>query len=272
MTDRVSVKLGNVQKTLFLPLWGRAVESKKNNPLLFDETAVNIIEQVDFDFTQMAKNLDQITMIAWIEQSLICDREVKSFLTSYPEGTIVNIGCGLDTTFERVDNEKLRWYDLDLPDVVELRSKFIAQSERRKFIAASFLEKEWLNEIGVQENVLFSAAGVFNYFTEREIQVFVLQLLDKYPGSELLFDVCSPTGMRTANKIIVESFGLDEKSNLTWGLKDNKDLLGWDTRIELIGTYYFRTLRIGIRNFLMGSLADYLGIQYMLDLRLGVIK
>jgi O-methyltransferase involved in polyketide biosynthesis len=67
----------------------------------------------------------------------------------------------LDTTFERVDNGRLRWYDLDLPDVVEFRSKFIAQSERRKFIATSFPEKEWLNEIGVQENVLFIAAGVF---------------------------------------------------------------------------------------------------------------
>jgi hypothetical protein len=58
----------------------------------------------------------------------------------------------------------------------------------------------------------------------------------------------------------------DENSN-------KKDLLGWDTRIELIGSYYyFRTLRIGIRNFLMGSLSDYLGIQYMLDLRLGARK
>lgn len=90
----------------------------------------------------MAQSLDQLTMFAWIKRNLICDRMVRSFLTRYPEGTIVNIGCGLDTTFERVDNGKLRWYDLDLPDVIELRSKFVAQSERRKFIAASFLEKE----------------------------------------------------------------------------------------------------------------------------------
>lgn len=225
-TDRLSVKLGNVQKTLFLPLRGRAVESKKRNPLLFDETAINIIEQVDSDFSQMAQNLDQLTLIAWIKRSLICDRVIKRYLTEYPEGTIVNIGCGLDTTFERVDNGKLRWYDLDLPDDIELRSKFVAQNERRKFIAASFLEKEWLNEIIIQENVLFIAAGVFYYFTEQGIKAFLLQLLDKYPGSELLFDVCSPIGMRIANKKVIESSGLDEKSNLTWGLNNKKDLLG----------------------------------------------
>lgn len=79
MTDRLSVKLGNVQKTPFLPLWGRAVESKTRNPLLFDETVVNIIEQVDYDFSQMVQNLDQLTMIGRIKRSLICDRVIKRF-------------------------------------------------------------------------------------------------------------------------------------------------------------------------------------------------
>jgi len=79
--------------------------------------------------------------------------------------------------------------------------------------------------------------------------------------------------MRIANKKVVESSGLDEKSNLTWGLNNKKDIFGWNTRIKRIGTYYyFRTLRIGIRNVLMGILVDYLGIQYMLDFRLGIRK
>jgi len=117
------------------------------------------MEQVDFDFTQMAKHLDPLTMIAWLKRCLICDRVVERFLAAYPGGTIVNIGCGLDTTFERVDNGKLMWYDLDLPDVIDLRCRFVTQNERRKFIAASFLDTGWLEEIRVQGNVLFVAAG-----------------------------------------------------------------------------------------------------------------
>jgi O-methyltransferase involved in polyketide biosynthesis len=270
MTDNVHINLGNVQKTLFLPLWGRAVESKKKKPLLIDETAVKIIERVDYDFSPMAKNLDEISQIAWIKRSLRCDSVIQKFLKKYPDGTIVNIGCGLDTTFERNDNGILRWFDLDMPDVIELRRKFIKENERRKFIASSFLEKEWLDKIEVRGNVLFIAAGVFYYFKEQEIQEFMMRLIEKYPGSELLFDVCSPVGMRVANKKVVESSGLDEKSYLTWGLDNKKDILLWDSRIKLIGTYYyFRGLRSSIRNVFMGMFSDFLGIQYMLHLRLG---
>ncbi len=270
MTERINVVLGNVQKTLLLPLWGRAMESKKRHPLLVDQTAVKIIEQVDYDFVPLTQNLDQLTQIAWIKRSIIADKVIRKFVTRYPEGTVVNLGCGLDTTFERIDNGKLKWYDLDLPDVICLRSKFIPESERRRFIAASFLEKEWLTQIEVRGNVLFIAAGVFYYFQEHEIKDFIVRLINAFPGSELLFDVCSPIGMRIANKKVIESSGLDAKSYLTWGLKDKKDILVWDTRIKLIRSYYyFRTLKIGLRNLLMGTLSDFLGIQYMLHLRLG---
>ena len=117
------------------------MESKKPHPLLIDDLAVKIIDSVNFDFSLMSKNLDDITQIAWIKRSLICDQVIKKFLNHNPKGTIINIGCGLDTTFERIDNSYLTWYDLDLPDVIELRKKFIQENERRKFIASSFWKK-----------------------------------------------------------------------------------------------------------------------------------
>jgi len=270
MTEKININLGNVQKTLFLPLWGRAEETKKKKPMLVDQTAARIIEQVDYDFSQMTRNMDELSQIAWIKRSLICDQVIREFLTSYPEGTIVNIGCGLDTTFDRIDNGKLKWYDLDLEDVIELRRKFIQESERRKFIASSFLDKEWLEGIEVKGNVLFFAAGVLYYFEEDQIKEFILRLADRFPGSEVLFDVASPIGVRVANKKVVESSGLDERSHLKWGLENKKVIPAWDSRIKIIRSYYyFQTLRIGLRNILLGMLSDYLGIQYMLHLKLG---
>ncbi|MBN2499525.1 MAG: class I SAM-dependent methyltransferase [Anaerolineales bacterium] len=273
MTEKINIELGNVQKTLFLPLWGRAVESRKRKPMLVDETAVRIIDQVNYDFAPITANMDELSQIAWIKRSLICDQVIDKFLEQYPEGTIVNIGCGLDTTFERVNNGKLRWYDLDLPDVIALRGKFIQESERRTFIASSFLDKDWLEQIEVNGNVLFMSAGVFYYFEEETVRDFVLGLLEAYPGSELVFDVSSPVGVRVANKKVVESSGLDERSHLVWGVEDKKDILAWDSRIRLLGMYYyFRTLRIGLRNFLMGTMSDLLGIQYILHLELGELE
>lgn len=270
MAEKININLGDVQKTLFLPLWGRAVESKKKNPMLVDQTAARIIEQVDYDFSQMAQNMDELSQIAWIKRSLIGDRVIKKFLEAYPEGAIVNVGCGLDTTFERVDNGKLKWYDLDLADVIELRRKFIQENGRRKFIASSFLETEWLDQIEVKGNVLFLVAGVLYYFEESQVRDFIIRLADKFPGSEMLFDVASPVGVRIANKKVVESSGLDEKSHLKWGLENKKIIPAWDSRIKIVGThYYFRTLRLSLRNILMGALSDILGIQYMLHLKLG---
>jgi len=270
MAEKIRINLGNVQKTLFLPLWGRAEESKKQKPLLVDETAIRIIEQVDFDFSQITQNIDDLSQIAWIKRSLCCDEVIKEFLTRYPEGTIVNIGCGLDTTFERIDNGKLKWYDLDLPDVIELRSKFVKENVRRKFIVASFLEKGWLENIEISGNVLFIAAGVFYYFEESTIKEFIIRLIDTYPNSEILFDVSSPLGVKVANKKVVERSGLDEQSHLVWGLENKENILSWDARIRIIETYYYyQTQVIGIRNRLMGKLSDILGIQYMIHLRLG---
>jgi len=270
MTEKIKIDLGNVQKTLFLPLWGRATESKKQHPILVDETAVKIIERVDFDFSLLTQNLDEISQIGWIKRSLYCDQIVRKFLEKYPNGTIVDIGCGLDTTFERTDNGRMKWYDLDLPDVIELRNKFMKENERRKFIATSFLEKGWLGDIEVAGNVLFIAAGVFYFFDSEIIKEFVIRLIDMYPNSELVFDVSSPLGVKMANKKVVEGAGLDKKSHLVWGLEKKEDILSWDKRIRIVGTYYYYQTQVdGLRNRLIGKISDFLGIQYMIHLRLG---
>jgi O-methyltransferase involved in polyketide biosynthesis len=269
MTEKIAIDLGNVQKTLFLPLWGRAVESKKAKPLLVDTTALGIIEKVGFDFSTFASNISELSQSAWIMRSICVDETIKAFLQKYPQATIVNIGCGLDTTFDRIDNGKLLWYDLDLPDVICLRKKFIQETERRKFLSTSFLEEGWLREICLPENVLFIAAGVFYYFEESEIKGFLIRLADQFPGSEILFDVSSPYGVKVANKMVIRAGGLDEKSYLKWGLADPKTILKWDERIQLLNTgFYFgsraKSLKINVR--FLGLVSDLLRIQYMLHL------
>jgi O-methyltransferase involved in polyketide biosynthesis len=271
MMEKIAVDLGNVQKTLLLPLWGRAMETRKSSPLLVDETAVNIMNQVDFDFAKIGANMSRLTQAAWILRSRHVDATIRDFLRNHPAGTIVNIGCGLDTTFERVDNGSLLWYDLDLPDVIDLRRKFIPESERRTYIASSFLEPEWLRQIKDDDGILFIAAGVFYYFTENEIRAFITHLADTFPGSELLFDACSEYGVKIANKMVIQRGGLDEKSNLTWGLDQPETLETWDPRFKIIGThFYFKENRkiLPFYIWLIGTFSDSKRIQYMVRLKL----
>ena len=269
MSVKTTVELGNVQKTLFLPLWSRALESKKENPLLIDKTALEIVEKVDYDFSPIANNMTELSQISWIIRSLCVDAIIKNFLDRYPNGTIVNIGCGLDTTFDRVDNDTLLWYDLDLADVIRLRKKFIKENDRRKFIAVSFLETGWLQEIRVAENVLFIAAGVFYYFEEAQIKDFLIRIADNFPGSEIFFDVSSPYGIKRANKMIIKNSGLDEGSYLKWGVRSTKDILSWDKRFKLLKTYDYyrgRDQHLSLQSKIIGYISDLFRIQYMVHL------
>ena len=135
-----------------------------------DKTAVRILSKVDYNFDKISKSMHPITQFEWIARSIHIDKTIKEFLTRYPKATIVNIGCGLDTTFDRVDNGKLFWYDLDLPEVIELRKKFIPETSRRKFISCSFFEDKWFKEVFIENNILFTTAGVLYYFEESRLK------------------------------------------------------------------------------------------------------
>jgi O-methyltransferase involved in polyketide biosynthesis len=270
MMEKIHVELDSVPKTLFLPLWGRACETRKARPLLVDTKALEIIGRVDFDFSTLAGNISGLSKAGWIMRSICTDLVIKLFLERHPQAAVVNIGCGLDTAFDRVDNGRLRWYDLDLPDVIALRKQFIPESARRKFLSASFPEKEWRKEIRSAGKVLFIAAGVFYYFREAEIKEFFKTLADEFPGGEILFDVCSPLGVKIANRMVVRQAGMDERSFLQWGLAKPEELLTWDSRFTLLdAVFYFGDKRLPLGTRMMGFVSDLLKVQYMIHLGLG---
>jgi len=272
MAEKIKVRLGNVSKTLLLPLWGRAIETQKSNPLLVDKMAVEIIDNIDYDFSTISKNIIDITQLAWIGRSLVTDKIIKKFLELHQNTAIVNIGCGLDTTFERVDNGKLYWYDLDLSDVIKLRRNFINETERRKFIESSFLDYSWFEYLkNNNKNILFIAGGVFYYFKEEQIKDFFKKIAGSFPGSELLFDIASPFGVKVSNKKVIQSSGLDEKSFLKWGIKNPKQIYKWDKRIKQINKYsFFKDLRNGIsfKKRIGTYISDLLKVMYMIHIKL----
>jgi O-methyltransferase involved in polyketide biosynthesis len=270
MKTKLKVELGNVQRTLFMPVWARAVETKKDNPVLIDKTAIEIIESVDFDFTPMANNVPEISQISWIARCKRFDLVLRDFISRHPHGTIVNIGCGLDTTYERISNNNILWYDLDLPDVIALRKKLLNETNRRRFISSSFLDTEWLNGIKINDKVLLISACVFEYFEETEIKDFIINIANRLNDCELFFDVTSPKGVEIANQVIQKS-GLDSRSFFKWGLTDKSILTSWDNRIKLLDTYYtfeIDGLILSEENRKMAMISDSLNIQYMVHLKI----
>ncbi len=271
VSEKIDIALGDIQRTLFLPLWGRAEETGKDHPLISDRLAVEIMKKVNYDFSTAAKNMHEITRFAWIVRSLLIDRVVREFLRRHPAGTVVNIGCGLDTTFERVDNGSCRWIDLDLPDVIALRRKFLEPTDRRRFVAGSFLENHWLEELNNSDGLMFVAAGVFYYVQESEIKSFFARLADTFGSCEVVCDICSPMGVRAANKLVIQNSGLDERSFLKWGVRRTSDICSWDPRISIVRSHaYFRGMKRHLhpKHWHMAILSDVLRIQYLVHLRI----
>jgi O-methyltransferase involved in polyketide biosynthesis len=267
-----ATELGSVQKTLFLPLWGRAVETRKPNPLLVDDTAIRIIDKVGYDFSTIAERMSFVSQLAWVVRSLHTDRALRTFLAQYPEATVVNLGCGLDTTFERVDNGRVQWLDLDLPDVIALRRQFIEETDRRRFIASSLLDTDWLRGLNVDGPLFFAAMGVLYYIREHELRSFLKTLADKFEMSELLFDACSAFGLRTANRRVIRDGGMDESAILVWSLEKPVHLERWDQRITLIDAYpMFRGMKHGrsLKEKWGMLLSDTLRAMSMVHLRIG---
>ena len=270
MPEKIHMELGDVQKTLFLPLWGRAIETQKSTPLLIDRAAAEIIKKIDYNFPEATKHLSSVSHLGWIARSLHIDSTIKRLIEKYPTATVVNIGCGLDTTFDRIDNGLILWYNLDLPDVIALRSKLIPDHERRVCIAGSFLSHDWLGQLIIKEKVLFIAAGVFYYFEESRIREFLTHLSRAFPGGELVFDASSAVGIRMANKMVIAASGMDEKSHLKWGLNQAKKLELWDKRIKVVEEYaMFKTIknRLKFRDKIMAYLSDMFKMQWMVHVK-----
>ena len=221
---KVPVDLGPVQETLLIPLLGRAVESQKENGLIQDEKAVKIVDSLDYDFAKWknSKSLAGATL-----RTRMFDQDVQAFLTEHPAGTIVEIGCGLNTRFERLDNGQARWFDLDLPDTIALRQQFFQNEPRRTMLEASVLDTDWLETIAATGGPwCFISEAVIIYLEAAQAQQAITQIANRFPGAWVLTDT-------TAKKMVEAQSTHDamrymsQDSWFRWVCDDPREIESW---------------------------------------------
>jgi O-methyltransferase involved in polyketide biosynthesis len=230
------VNLGEVAETLLLTLYFRAVESQRPDPLVRDERAAALMSRIDYDFSRFRRQrFDLVPTILRVRQF---DRYAQVFLEEHPDARVVQIGCGLDTRFDRVDNGQVEWYDLDLPDVIALRRQLLPETSRCRFLGCSALEFAWMDSLGPdgRRPALFLAEGVFPYFEEADVKRLVLALQERFPGAELIFDVMSPFMARLHNlELAAQGLG----ARLHWGLRQSRELEAWSPGIRLLDEWFY---------------------------------
>jgi O-methyltransferase involved in polyketide biosynthesis len=225
-----------VAETLLIALYARALEAQCPAPLVKDDKAVALVRQIDYDFSRFKlKGHDQATTIMRLREF---DRRTQDFLARTPEAVVVHIGCGLDTRFERVDNGRVEWYDLDLPEVIDLRHKLMNETARCRFLGYSVFDRSWLNMVSIHASrpFLFLAEGVFPYFAEAQVKNLVLLLKAQFPGAELVCDAMTPLMIRLHNlKLIFSKIS----ARLHWSLKHGRDLESWGVGIRLLDEWFY---------------------------------
>lgn len=192
--NKIKANLSGVPQTSLLTLYGRAKISKEHGSLFNDAKAVELVEGIDNDFLIYKIGADYLLFV-YAARAIQLDNEVKAYIKEHPDASVVNLGAGFDTEFYRVDNGTIRWYDLDLPEVIEIRKQLLPETDRMTYIAKSFLDPSWCQDINAENGVLMIAGGLFHYFDEAEIRQFFSLLADHLPGSEIVFEAESKSSI-----------------------------------------------------------------------------
>jgi len=249
------IKISDVSATLFLTLYCRALESLSKDPILYDEKAIEIIQKLNQELSKSKNKLLKRLSKGKLNRNLIThisirakkyDEYVRNFLSQSPNGVVVNIGCGLDTRFWRIDNGRVLFYDLDLPEVIEIKKYFVNESDRYRFIASSVLDYDWMSLLLPHKinRILFIAEGVFMYLNKEDVKSLVIKLQSQFPDSELVCEVFNEIWLRKPLRSMV-SFKMQKQLFLgkgvvySFGIRDSKEIEEWNPGIKLLDEWSY---------------------------------
>jgi O-methyltransferase involved in polyketide biosynthesis len=180
--DLIPLDLSGVPETLLGNLGRRAAAARTG--ALADPVAIEIVDRLDHDFADFTRGVRLHTVRVGT-----FDAAVRRFLGRQPAGTVVALGEGLETQFWRLDNGRVRWLTVDLPETMELRHRLLPDGPRQSSYSGSALDLGWLDGLSPADPILVTAQGLLPYFQRDQIHGLIAGIAERLPGSLLVFDV-----------------------------------------------------------------------------------
>ena len=219
MERKMKVKLEGVQETLLIPLVLRAMETQSENSRIIDKNAVDIVNKIDYDFSKFKKRGSYQGVIA---RTLILDRETQHFIDTYENCICISVGCGLDTRYQRIRHKKVTWYNLDFPNVIDLRRKLLYEDKNVKFIKKSALDISWTDEVEEKDRpTLIILEGILMYFDEVEVMQLFSMLRNHFPECTILAEIMHPF---IAGKSKYHDTVKSTSAVFKWGIETGKQM------------------------------------------------
>jgi O-methyltransferase involved in polyketide biosynthesis len=223
--SKVEPELGEVQETLLIPLYGRARDAASRHPVMNDRRAAELVDVIDYDFTRFKGP----SLPGSVLRTAIFDGWVRRFLAEHPAGTVVELGTGLNTRFDRVDNGRVHWFDLDLPDSIALRRRFFADRDRCTMLAGSVLDTDWFDVVTTSPGpYFFVSEAVLVYLTADQVRTVAARLASRFDGSMIAFDTGGAAMMRNQHRNGVMK---PISARMQWVCDDPRQLDSWGLRL-----------------------------------------
>lgn len=265
--QKYHIEKNTVQETLIIPLFGRLVCSERFPHLFSDPEAKRICGMLDYDFDEKRKKMESAAglfgalEVAQRQYDVAC--EIKDYLKEYPKASVVNLGCGLDDTIGKCDNGSCKGFNIDMPDVIEIRNKLLPASDRETNIACDLNDYSWMDNISSENGIILFATGVFYYFRTEEVKALFNKLAERFPGGVLVFDSCNSRGAKMMTKTWLKEAGINDVGAF-FSLEDESELKHWSKSFKTVSAKsYMRGYRdiyndVGLFHKLMIRFCDKL--------------
>ena len=243
--------MNSVNKTMYIPLYGKAYVSKKG--LFLDDKKAEEIWEAE-GFPLKGKSGSKWLAYYMGVRSAVFDEWLKEKMTVIQDAAVIHIGCGMDSRVIRLEADGVRWYDVDFPEVIEERKKYYTESDSYRMLSGDARSPGWIGEIKESRSAIVVMEGVSMYLTGSEMRELTDSLCAHFERVTLLVDCYTSLAARLSkhrNPIndvgVTEVYGVDDPES--YGSED----LAFVKELAMIPQKFIDELK-GLERFIFAKL------------------
>ena len=261
-----------VADTLYIPLAARVYVSKQFPEYFYDPKSLELEAAIPGDSIQKGSN--EYTMIASAARNHNLDEMARAYIAAHPTCNIVNVGCGLETMLWRVgpDAPDVRFYEMDLPEVIDVRRRILGAPERDELVAGNAFDLSWADGVDASLPTLIIVSGVFQYFHNTDVLGFIASAKEAFADAELVFDATNTKGLEYVNRYVKKT---GNASALMYCAIDDPAAFAREAGCELLEVRPFYTAarrilkgKVNLYSRIAMAIADRTGRAFLLHMKL----
>ncbi len=235
--------MNDISNTALLTLKCHIQDANQDDSILHDRSSLKMYDYLNANLDERGKNIFTSKVRKSVEKHTVIrarkyDDYVNLFLQKHHNAVIVNIGCGLDHRFIRIDNGKCYFLDIDLPEIIYVKKNIFPATKRYRQLAQSVFDHSWMVDLP-KRPILLLAEGVFMYCNEEEVKTLFHEIHSNIPGTEMVFEVFSSKWLKGWKKKMVD-FKLQRQlkfgkgASYRFGISDSDEIEDWSPNYKLI--------------------------------------